>query len=215
MMNKLTRFGSLLALLSNTEAFHVSRVGHNPVRTGFGIKATEEPSNNLKPESVDPVEISKDAVTAQTETKSKPKKEKNKKPDGIFTPVVLATKKVIGEDSLKKVRGDVIKMHSNVIGSFVETSATDFGKMTLRFMFESVDENGDGQLDSGELLIALHKLGFTWLKEKQVEGILMRMDSDKNGVIDLDEFIEGAPKNLVANLNKLAKRNGEDLGLLS
>jgi len=63
--------------------------------------------------------------------------------------------------------------------------------------------------------LALRKLGFTHLSDKQIETILNRADSDDNCVIDYDEFVAEAPKTLKVNLVKLAKSNGADLGFLS
>eukprot|EP00957_Ditylum_brightwellii_P212026 15366874-Ditylum_brightwellii.AAC.1 len=81
-------------------------------------------------------------------------------------------------------------------------------------MYKVADKNGDGKLDNEEVQEALHSLGFSWLKEKQVAGILKRADQDENGVIDYQEFVSEAPKTLKTNLVKLAKKNGGELGFL-
>jgi len=97
----------------------------------------------------------------------------------------------------------------------VDTSSSDFGKNVLERLFAIMDKDGNGTLDEEEMTAAFEVLGFSWLEEKQVRRILDKADRDDNGVIDFDEFVTGAPKTLKANLVKLAKKNGEDLGFLS
>jgi hypothetical protein len=53
------------------------------------------------------------------------------------------------------------------------------------------------------------------LQSKQIQGIFKRADLDENGSIDFDEFMKEAPKTLRTNLIKLAKKNGDGMGLLS
>jgi len=77
-----------------------------------------------------------------------------------------------------------------------------------------MDKNRDGVVDEKELAMAFKALGFTWLEQKQVSGILKRADKDENGLIDYNEFIDELPKTLRTNLIKLAKKNGADLGFL-
>ncbi len=134
---------------------------------------------------------------------------------GIFSPLVLTLKKTMGEDELNHLRGKVITLHSEAIASFVSTSKTPFGQKTLEVLFNWADKNDDDIIEEGELEAALHSLGFSWLHEKQVEGILERADADANGVVDSDEFKAEAPRTLKRNLTKLAKKNGNDLGFLS
>jgi hypothetical protein len=153
--------------------------------------------------------------------KSKPAAQK-KKPvttnhsqDGIFAPVVKAAKVVLGEEKLNKIRGKVIGMHSDVIGNFVDTYEWPTGQIALKTLFQVADKDGNGIIDEKELMAAFNALGFTWLKEKQIQGILKRADNDENGVIDMEEFMKEAPKTLRTNLVKLAKKNGGDLGFLA
>ena len=134
--------------------------------------------------------------------------------EGIFSPVVLTLKKVLGEENLNKLRGKVIAMHSDVISSFIETSNTTFGKAVLAKLFELVDRNHDGELQKEELVVAFEILGFAWLKEKQIAGILERADKNQDGAIDFEEFLTDAPRTLKNNLVKLAKKNGGELGFL-
>lgn len=134
--------------------------------------------------------------------------------EGVFSPIVVATKNVLGDEKLNKLRGNVISLHSDIIGKFVESSSTDFGQAVLARLFALADKKKDGALDTDELANALHVLGFSWLKEKQIMGIVKRADTDKNGVIDFEEFLREAPKTLRTNLVKLAKKNGGEMGLL-
>eukprot|EP00567_Pseudictyota_dubia_P005371 CAMPEP_0197436706 /NCGR_PEP_ID=MMETSP1175-20131217/4137_1 /TAXON_ID=1003142 /ORGANISM="Triceratium dubium, Strain CCMP147" /LENGTH=249 /DNA_ID=CAMNT_0042966075 /DNA_START=107 /DNA_END=856 /DNA_ORIENTATION=+ len=134
--------------------------------------------------------------------------------EGVFSPAVVAAKSLLGDDRLNKIRGDVITMHSDIIKGFVATSETSFGQATLARLFALADRNGDGKLDEVEVAGALQRLGFSWLKEKQIGGIVKRADLDKNGFIEFDEFIQEAPRTLKTNLVKLAKKNGGEMGLL-
>jgi Ca2+-binding EF-hand superfamily protein len=128
---------------------------------------------------------------------------------------VLLAKDVLGEEQLNKVRAKAISLHSDVISNFVDTSNSAFGQTVLKALFNVVDTNRNGVVDEEELAQALTKLGFEWLKDKQVKGIFERADRDNNGRIDLEEWITEAPKTLRTNLIKLAKKNGGELGFLA
>merc|ERR1719231_1969725 len=134
--------------------------------------------------------------------------------EGIFAPGVLAAKAVLGEQQLKELRASVIAKHSKVIANFVDTSESKFGQLVLRRMFEYADKDGNGTLDKEEVKEALLDLGFDFLDQKQVDTIMKKADSDKNAVIDFEEFVKETPKVLRVNLVKLAKKNGHDLGFL-
>jgi aspartate 1-decarboxylase len=134
---------------------------------------------------------------------------------GVFSPVVLTAKQVIGDERLNKIRAKVISMHSEVIGSFVDTYDSPIGKSVLKSLFEVADLNHNGNIDEAELSAAMETLGFSWLQAKQIAGIFKRADLDENGSIDFDEFMKEAPKTLRTNLIKLAKKNGDEMGLLS
>merc|ERR1712038_1250927 len=145
---------------------------------------------------------------------SKKKRSNPAHQEGVFSPVVIAFKSILGEDTLNKVRAKAISLHSDVIANFVDTYTTPFGQATLTRLFSILDTNKDGVLDKTEIQSGLHELGFEWLKEKQIAGIVKRSDVDANGVIDFEEFCEAAPKTLRTNLTKLAKKNGAEMGLL-
>jgi hypothetical protein len=134
---------------------------------------------------------------------------------GVFSPVVLTAKQVIGDERINKIRAQVISMHTKVIGNFVETYDTPVGRSVLKSLFRVADVNKNGTIDEEELAAALQALGFSWLQSKQVAGIFKRADLDENGSIDFDEFMKEAPKTLRTNLVKLAKKNGDEMGLMS
>merc|ERR1712025_1541998 len=135
--------------------------------------------------------------------------------EGIFAPAVLLTKEIIGITELNKLRGKIIKIHSNVIGQFTDTAQSEFGNQVLKVLFTLADKNGDGTIDEEELTVALQALGFDFLQEKEIARIFSKADGDKNGSLDFEEWEKAAPKQLKANLIKLAKKNGHDLGFLA
>jgi hypothetical protein len=159
-------------------------------------------------------------VMDESVTESKPKAVK-KKPaakghgkEGILSPLVTSVKKVIGDESLNKVRGKAIGLHSKVIGGFVDTAETEFGDRVLRALFDLADKDKSGTIEEEELAVALRALGFS-LKDNQIKGIFERGDLDANGALDFEEWRKEAPKTLRTNLIKLAKKNGGELGFLS
>merc|ERR1712125_15587 len=168
--------------------------------------SVEEPKTSATPEM---------KIKTTGATKNKKKAGGAVHPDGIFTPLVKLGKTVLGEDELNKVRAQIISKHTDVIKNFVDTHSTPTGKIALSTLYRLADTDGDGTLSKEEIEIALNKLGFKWLNEKQINGIVKRADLDENGVVDFEEFLEAAPKTLRTNLVKLAKKNGGELGFLS
>merc|ERR1719281_1989738 len=128
--------------------------------------------------------------------------------EGVFAPLVLGAKQVMGEQELKEFRAAVIAKHSKVIADFVDTSESKFGQLVLKRMFEYADKDGNGTLDREEVRAALLDLGFDFYDEKQVEKIINTADKDNNDVIDFEEFVNSTPKTLRVGLVKLAKKNG-------
>lgn len=136
-------------------------------------------------------------------------------PIGIFAPAVKGAKVVMGEKNLNKLRGEAIAAHSKVISAFVDTSESQFGQLVLSRMFEAADKDGNGTLDREEIKDALHALGFTFVKDKQLDIIMQRADENEDMVIDFEEFVKETPKTLRSSLIKMAKQNGHDLGFLA
>ena len=75
------------------------------------------------------VEIEKPAVAAKP-LKKKPVGGHNQ--DGLLAPFVILMKKVLGDDELNKLRGKVISLHSEVIGTFVDTHDSAVGEINSR-----------------------------------------------------------------------------------
>ena len=98
---------------------------------------------------------------------------------GIFSPLVEAAKLTLGEDELKQLRADVIVKHSKVIGRFVDTSDTPFGRLALKKLFEAADANGDGVLTQQEIRDACEALGFTWIDDDKSKSLVERADVDE------------------------------------
>jgi len=134
--------------------------------------------------------------------------------DGILAPFVIMAKKVLGEPELKQIRAKVIKEHSEVMNTFVDTADSKFGDYVLRVLFKLADTNKNGTIDEEELHVALKALGFEFLEEKEIKKIFAKSDKDKNGELDFEEWKNSVPKNLKMNLKKLAKENGHELGFL-
>mmetsp|Transcript_9790 Transcript_9790/g.20707 ORF Transcript_9790/g.20707 Transcript_9790/m.20707 type:complete len:237 (-) Transcript_9790:76-786(-) len=225
----------LLGLLTSATGFN----GPSAKNTAVPSRVEKESSLNVG-SVVDPVETKDAPLSAVTDkvrmlanpvsdsvlqddmVVAKPVAPKRKAPkkggpahkEGVFSPVVKLAKTALGDETLNKVRGQVISMHSDVIKDFVATSESSVGKAVLVQLFALADKDGDGKLNKEEIEYAVQKLGFTWLKEKQVSGIMKRADVDESGTIEFDEFVAEAPKTLKTNLVKLAKKNGGDMGLL-
>jgi hypothetical protein len=173
------------------------------------VAATASSSN---PEQA-PVETAAPMDSPPAKIKAPAKKAGGHK-EGILSPFVILAKKVLGDDELNTLRGKIIGLHSEVIGSFVETAETTTGEIALKALFELADIDKSGTIEEKELALALRTLGFD-LKDKQIKGIFERADKDASGEIDYEEWKKEAPKTLRTNLIKLAKRNGADLGFLS
>jgi Ca2+-binding EF-hand superfamily protein len=84
----------------------------------------------------------------------------------------------------------------------------------MQQLFALMDKNKDGVVDETELAIYFKSLGFTWLQEKQIAGIIKRAGSE-DGILRMEQFKGEFPKTLRTNLIKLAKKNGGELGFLS
>lgn len=166
------------------------------------------------PAVVEPVATEVPTPAAAKTTPKKKKKMGNPHKAGVFSPIVVAGKAVLGQDSLIKIRAKIIGLHSDLIKSFVATADSDTGKAVLRQLFKIVDADDSGYLDKEEVMVALNLLGFKWLGEKEVDKIFARADKNGDLEISLEEFMVETPKTLKLNLVKLAKLNGGEMGLL-
>ena len=98
--------------------------------------------------------------------------------EGVFSPIIVLAKKVLEQYKLNKLRGKAITTHSDVISSFIDTHKTHFGQTTLSGLYCVADTDGDSKLSTDKMRSVLHALGFIWLKEKQIDGIMKRVDLD-------------------------------------
>lgn len=80
------------------------------------------------------------------------------------------------------------------------------------FKWADTDENE--YLDPKEVKIAFRELGFTFITDKNVDGLVARGDANSDGLLDVDEFIAVAPSYLRKNCAKMAAKNGNELGLM-
>jgi len=185
-------------------------------------KSTAQTSAAVAPATTQDTPVAAEPATAvveSTEAAAAPKKKGKKKnrptPTGLFAPAVLATKSVMGDKELNALRADVIKAHTKVISKFVDTSESKFGQIVLKNLFAAADKDNSGTLDREEIKEALFALGFTFVKDKDLDSIMKKADVDQNEVIDFEEFVATTPVVLRQQLVRLAKANGHDLGFLA
>ncbi len=213
----------LTILASNAMAFVIPNAAptQRKISLTTAFAATTSSNHNLPffadvlnddgPRTLEPPTVTEPKIPQK---KATPKRSEHK--EGLFSPIVLSLKAIIGDEKFNAIRGKAISLHSTVISSFVETSETPFGKTVLKTLFSITDKDASGTIEKEELKEAFNTLGFTWLlEEKPLTGIMERADSNKDGAVDLEEFIGEAPKTLRTNLIKLAKKNGGELGFLS
>lgn len=60
----------------------------------------------------------------------------------------------------------------------------------LKNLFEKLDLNRDGRIDSEELAEGLHNMGYFHISKEQIEMFLQRSDSSMSGDLSLQEFVE-------------------------
>lgn len=210
----------LLAMLASASAFSTPTMATHERRHSLALyESSASAETRMEPTTEAPVAVSKEGETAPVAPKKKPaasiKNGGPKHKEGVFSPAVLFVKELMGDKELNKLRGKVISVHSDAIAKFVDTSDSRFGDAVLKALFRFADKDGNGEISKEELKEAVQSLGFTWLQDKQIEGLFARADADGNGSVDVDEWVEAAPKTLRTNLIKLAKKNGNDMGLLS
>lgn len=147
--------------------------------------------------------LQKESPAAAKKPAPKLKKQPKHSKDGVFSPLVLFVKGVMGDEQLNKLRGTVISAHSNVLGSFVDTADTTvFGDVVLKALFRWADRDQNGSISHDELPTAFQSLGFVWLRDKQIAGIFARADADGNGTIGMEEWVREAPKTLRTNIGQ-------------
>jgi len=155
--------------------------------------------------------LKEESKPAQKE-ESKPAQKGHKK-EGLLSPFVVLGKEILGEKELTQVRAQVIKIHSKVIGQFVDTAGSDTGEIVVKALFELADVDNNGTVDEKELSDALKAIGLK-MDDKTIDMAFNRTDKDSSGSIDYEEWKKALPKILKQNLAKLAKINGSDMGLL-
>ena len=88
-----------------------------------------------------------------------------------------------------------IGLHSEMIGSFVDTQETIMVSPVIQQLFALMEENKEGVVDEIELGLAFKSLGFNWLQQKQITGIIKRAGSE-NGILRMEQFKEEISRRL-------------------
>ncbi|XP_075076234.1 calmodulin-like protein 3 [Nicotiana tabacum] len=79
----------------------------------------------------------------------------------------------------KKVKNSSIK----------STSSNNYNKLELRSIFATFDKNNDGYITKQELKLSLKNIGI-FMEDKDIVDMVDKVDSNKDGLIDLDEFYQ-------------------------
>jgi hypothetical protein len=215
----------LLTATSHTHAFsvqgplHLTR-GHLPTAVNTATRfnllmSTLDQDNSELPDFDSANYILETYPKVNASPRPLPKRKPTSHEHGFFSPIVLAAKDVLGDDELNKLRAKVISLHSDVISNFVKTSNSEVGNKVLKFLFDWTDKDHNGKVEADELAKTVRMLGFDWLQSTQINGILQRADSDGDGALSFEEWLQEMPKLLRTNLIKLAKKNGGAMGLLA
>lgn len=68
-------------------------------------------------------------------------------------------------------------------------SSNNYNKVELRGIFATFDKNNDGYITKQELKLSLRNIGI-FMEDKDIVDMVEKVDSNKDGLIDLDEFYE-------------------------
>ncbi|XP_006345220.1 calmodulin-like protein 3 [Solanum tuberosum] len=68
-------------------------------------------------------------------------------------------------------------------------SFNNYNKVELRGIFSTFDKNNDGYITKQELKLSLKNIGI-FMEDKDIVDMVEKVDSNKDGLIDLDEFYE-------------------------
>ena len=126
-------------------------VAINPISSSTGLHPASMPQHQS-------TKSNKASTAAPSPKKSGGAQHKH----GVFSPVVLLSKQVLGEEKLNKLRAKVISLHSDTIAGFVDTYETTVGRAVLRQLFELADRDNSGTIEQHELQAALQTLDKTW-----------------------------------------------------
>jgi hypothetical protein len=144
--------GFLLSiLLSPSDAFTVSQLSLSNLKLGkkHTIRNGSSSSGDSLPYFMEelyekkPIERNNHNRRSKNNAQNIPSHKK-----GIFSPTVLAAKKLLGEETLNQVRGKVIGIHSDVISAFVSTHESIIGNVVLEQLFAIIDKNKYGVIDT-------------------------------------------------------------------
>ncbi|XP_055801129.1 calmodulin-like protein 3 [Solanum dulcamara] len=68
-------------------------------------------------------------------------------------------------------------------------SSNNYKEVELRGIFATFDKNNDGYITKQELKLSLKNIGI-FMEDKDIVDMVEKVDSNKDGLIDLDEFYE-------------------------
>ncbi|XP_060210069.1 calmodulin-like protein 3 [Lycium barbarum] len=68
-------------------------------------------------------------------------------------------------------------------------SSNNYNKVELKSIFATFDKNNDGYITKQELKLSLKNIGIL-MEDKDIVDMVEKVDSNKDGLIDLDEFYE-------------------------
>ena len=103
--------------------------------------------------------------------------------------------------------GDLVDCEGGVADSSTEIHAFEPAELKqLQRVFNSVDDDGSGELDYDELARVLEKWGLENVSDADVEQLVNRFDVNKNGKLDFDEFL-----GLATAAKSLSEGDGESM----